>query len=67
MFLAFVHHENILGHFKICCSHGCSKSKISCMRLIFMWVSARTSGKMGYKKLWFLKSNIRVFLWVEMN
>jgi hypothetical protein len=32
-----------------------------------MWANARTSGQMGYKKLWFLKSNIRVFLWVEMN
>jgi hypothetical protein len=67
MFLSFVHHENILGHFKICCTHGCSKSKISCMRLVFMWASARTSRQMGYKKLWFLKSNVRVFLSVEMN
>jgi hypothetical protein len=29
MFLSFVHHEIILGHFKICCSCGCSKSNFT--------------------------------------
>jgi hypothetical protein len=36
MLLSFVCHEDILSCFNICCTHGCSRSGINCMRLAFM-------------------------------